>query len=81
MIQIDVNQFEQLLPFVAAASEDVFTKMQPSFETILTILSPPSWAQMPSKRSRPKTRPCSATPETMSYWPPSSIVSTPTTSS
>lgn len=32
MIQIDVNQFEQLLPFVAAASEDVFTKMQPSFE-------------------------------------------------
>lgn len=32
MIQIDIKQFEQLLPFVAAASEDVFTKMQPSFE-------------------------------------------------
>lgn len=32
MIQIDINQFEQLLTFVAAASEDVFTKMQPSFE-------------------------------------------------
>lgn len=33
MIQIEINQFEQLLPFVAAASEDVFTKMQPSFES------------------------------------------------
>lgn len=32
MIQIDINQFEQLLPFVAAASEDVFTRMQTSFE-------------------------------------------------
>jgi len=32
MIQIDIKQFEQLLPFVAAASEDVFTKMLPSFE-------------------------------------------------
>lgn len=32
MIQITIDQFEQLLPFVGAASEDVFTKMQPSFE-------------------------------------------------
>lgn len=32
MIQITADQFEQLLPFVGAASEDVFTKMQPSFE-------------------------------------------------
>lgn len=32
MIKITIEQFEQLLPFVEAASEDVFTKMQPSFE-------------------------------------------------
>ncbi len=32
MIQIQINQFEQLLPFVAAASEDVFTNMEPAFE-------------------------------------------------
>lgn len=31
MIEITTSQFEQLLPFVAAASEDVFNKMQPSF--------------------------------------------------
>lgn len=33
MIQIDIKQFEQLLPFVAAASEAVFDNMQPSFES------------------------------------------------
>lgn len=33
MIEITIEQFEQLLPFVGAASEDVFTKMQPSFES------------------------------------------------
>lgn len=32
MIKITTDQFEQLLPFVGAASEDVFLKMQPSFE-------------------------------------------------
>lgn len=32
MIQITTDQFEQLLPFVGTASEDVFHKMQPSFE-------------------------------------------------
>ncbi len=33
MIQIEINQFEQVLPFVGAASEDVFTKMELSFES------------------------------------------------
>ena len=32
MIKITADQFEQLLPFVRAASEDVFTKIEPSFE-------------------------------------------------
>lgn len=32
MIKITTDQFEQLLPFVRAASEDVFTKIEPSFE-------------------------------------------------
>lgn len=32
MIQITIDQFEQLLPFVGAATEDVFHKMQPDFE-------------------------------------------------
>lgn len=32
MIQITIDQFEQLLPFVGAATEDVFLKMQPDFE-------------------------------------------------
>lgn len=31
MIDINSEQFEQLLPFVGAATEDVFEKMQPSF--------------------------------------------------
>ena len=31
MIKITADQFEQLLPFVRAASEDVFTKIEPSF--------------------------------------------------
>lgn len=33
MIEITTSQFEQLLPFVAAASEDVFTKLLPSFDS------------------------------------------------
>lgn len=32
MIQITIEQFEQLLPFVGAATEDVFHKMQPDFD-------------------------------------------------
>ena len=32
MIKITADQFEQLLPFVRAASEDVFNKIEPSFE-------------------------------------------------
>lgn len=34
MINITAEQFEQLLPFVGAASEDVFTKAQPSLENV-----------------------------------------------
>lgn len=34
MINITAEQFEQLLPFVGAASEDVFTKMQPALENV-----------------------------------------------
>ncbi len=34
MIEITAQQFQQLLPFVGAASEDVFDNMQPSFERI-----------------------------------------------
>ena len=32
MIQITIDRFEQLLPFVGAATEDVFHKMQPDFD-------------------------------------------------
>ena len=34
MINITAEQFEQLLPFVGAATEDVFTKMQPALENV-----------------------------------------------
>lgn len=34
MVQITIEQFEQQLPFVGAASEDVFNKIQPSFDKI-----------------------------------------------
>ena len=34
MINITAEQFEQLLPFVGAATEDVFTKALPSMENV-----------------------------------------------
>lgn len=33
MIQIEISQFEQVLPFVSASSEDVFQKIEPSFDS------------------------------------------------
>lgn len=33
MIEITIDQFEQLLPMVGAASEDVFLRMEPAFES------------------------------------------------
>lgn len=81
MLQIQISQFEQLLPFVAAASEDVFTKMQPSFEShyddlVATVVGTDAEQAVCAEDSLFRD-----TPETMSYWPPSWTVCTPTTSS
>lgn len=38
MIQVTIEQFEQLLPFVSAASEDVFKKIEPSFANFYSDL-------------------------------------------